>query len=106
MARPTIVGVTLAALGVPAEEAVHVGDDATLDVAGAQTAGLRVIQVVASGREAATTPAPDLVIEGLGALLEAIEALERRLQTRELLDALREGRLMPRLGGAPWGPRG
>ena len=73
-----IFRVTLAALGVSAEEAVHVGDDATLDVAGAQTAGLRVIQVVASGREAATTPAPDLVIEGLGALVEAIGALERR----------------------------
>ena len=32
----------------------------------------------------------------------SIQALERRLHTAELLDALREGRLMPRMGGTPW----
>lgn len=72
-----IFRMTLSALGVAADEAVHVGDDARLDVEGARNAGLRVVQVVAAGRDAAS-PAPDLVIEGLSALPEAIDTLERR----------------------------
>jgi putative hydrolase of the HAD superfamily len=72
-----IFRIALGALGVPADEAVHVGDDPRLDVEGARNAGLRVVQVVAAGRESGP-PDPDLVIEGLGALPEAIETLERR----------------------------
>ena len=47
-----------------------------------------------------------VAVEGQLLTEASIEALEKRLQTRELLDALREGRLMPRLGGAPWSGRG
>jgi putative hydrolase of the HAD superfamily len=72
-----IFRLTLGALGVPADEAVHVGDDPRLDVEGARNAGLRVVQVLAAGREAGP-PDPDLVIEGLGELPAAIETLERR----------------------------
>jgi putative hydrolase of the HAD superfamily len=36
---------TLAALGVPAAEAAHVGDDVTTDVAGARAAGMRAIHL-------------------------------------------------------------
>jgi phosphoglycolate phosphatase-like HAD superfamily hydrolase len=46
-------------------------------VQGARNAGLRVVQVLAAGREAGP-PDPDLVIEGLGELPAAIETLERR----------------------------
>jgi FMN phosphatase YigB (HAD superfamily) len=72
-----IFRLTLEVLGIPAAEAVHVGDDAVLDVTGAREAGLRTVQVVAAGREPAS-PAPDIVIEGLGDLPGAIETLERR----------------------------
>ena len=72
-----IFRLTLDVLGIPAAEAVHVGDDAVLDVTGAREAGLRTVQVVAAGREPAS-PAPDIVIEGLGDLPGAIETLERR----------------------------
>ncbi len=68
-----IFRLTLDRLGVPAAEAVHVGDDPVLDVQGARNAGLRVIQVVAAGREPA---APDLAIAGLGELPEALGRLE------------------------------
>ena len=71
-----IFRLTLDALGVPPAEAAHVGDDSRLDVEGARNAGLRVVQVVAAGG-AAGPPEPDLVIEDLGALPEAIAALER-----------------------------
>ena len=72
-----IFRLTLEALGIPAAETVHVGDDSVLDVKGAREAGLRTVQVVAAGREVAS-PAPDVVIEGLGDLPSAIETLERR----------------------------
>ena len=70
-----IFHLTLQRLGVEAREAVHVGDDATLDVLGARNAGLRVIQVV-SGDRAPGPHAPDLVIENLRDLPRAIAALE------------------------------
>jgi putative hydrolase of the HAD superfamily len=72
-----IFRLTLGALGVPADEAVHVGDDPRLDVEGARNAGLRVVQVLAAGREVGP-PDPDLVIGGLGELPAAIETLDRR----------------------------
>ena len=64
---PAIFHRTLAALGVPPEDAVHVGDDPILDVEGARDAGLRVIQVTPDGR--ATAPVkPDAVIRDFGEL--------------------------------------
>ena len=69
-----IFRLTLDKLGIEAAEAVHVGDDAVLDVQGARNAGLRVIQVVAAGRSAATE-APDLVIGGLAELPDAVARL-------------------------------
>lgn len=74
---PEIFHLALAALGVPAEEAAHVGDDARLDVEGARGAGLRTVQVVAEGR-ACASPEPDRVIAGMGELPDAIAALEGR----------------------------
>jgi HAD superfamily hydrolase (TIGR01509 family) len=71
-----IFRLTLDALDVPPGDAAHVGDDARLDVEGARNAGLRVVQVVAAGG-AAGPPEPDLVIQGLEALPEAIATLER-----------------------------
>jgi len=74
---PEIFRLTLEVLGIPAAAAVHVGDDAVLDVQGAREAGLRTVQVVPAGGEPAS-PAPDVVIEGLGDLPGALETLEGR----------------------------
>jgi len=71
---PAIFRLTLEALGVPPEDAVHVGDDPILDVEGARDAGLRVIQVTPDGR--ATAPVkPDVVIRHLGELPAALGQL-------------------------------
>jgi hypothetical protein len=43
-----------------------------------------------------------VVVEAQLLLHASMEALERRGRTRELVEAMREGRLMPRLGGLPW----
>jgi len=65
---------TLKDLGVPVEHAVHVGDDAILDVEGARDAGMAAIQVTADGR--ATAPVkPDAVIRHLGQLPAALRRL-------------------------------
>ena len=65
---------TLRHLGVEAAEAVHVGDDAVLDVLGARNAGLRVVQVTAA--EPARGPAgPDVAITALRDLPRAIASL-------------------------------
>ena len=57
-----------------AEHAVHVGDDAILDVEGARDAGMAVIQVTPDGR--ATAPVkPDAVIRHLGELPAALRRL-------------------------------
>ena len=70
----TIFHRTLADLGVPPEDAVHVGDDPVLDVEGARAAGLRVIQATPDGR--ATAPVkPDAVIRDLGELSAALGRL-------------------------------
>ena len=68
-----IFELTLGKLGVSPGEAVHVGDDAVLDVLGARNAGLRVVHVTAA--PPAEGPAADVVIESLGALPAAIDAL-------------------------------
>ena len=44
--HPEIFHRTLRALGVPPEEAVHIGDDVTTDVAGAQGVGMRAIHLL------------------------------------------------------------
>jgi putative hydrolase of the HAD superfamily len=65
---------TLKDLDVPAEHAVHVGDDPILDVEGARDAGMAVIQVTPDGR--ATAPVkPDAVIRHLGELPAALRRL-------------------------------
>ena len=65
---------TLRDLDVPPEAAVHVGDDAILDVEGARDAGMRVIQVSDDGR--ATAPVkPHAVIRHLGELPAALRRL-------------------------------
>jgi putative hydrolase of the HAD superfamily len=67
---------TLRDLGVRPEAAVHVGDDAILDVEGARDAGMSVIQVTSDGR--ATAPVkPDAVIRHLGQLPAALGRLGR-----------------------------
>jgi putative hydrolase of the HAD superfamily len=75
---PEIFSLTLRALGREAGAAVHVGDDALLDVAGARTAGMRAIQVLERGRTGPRLWNPDAVIPTLAALPEAIVRLEER----------------------------
>jgi HAD superfamily hydrolase (TIGR01509 family) len=70
---PEIFRLALRQVGASPEEALHVGDDAVLDVEGARQAGMGVIQVAHDGR--ATAPVkPDAVI---GAFDELPAALER-----------------------------
>jgi HAD superfamily hydrolase (TIGR01509 family) len=65
---------TLKDLDVPPEAAVHVGDDAILDVEGARDVGMGVILVTPHGR--ATAPVkPDAVIRHLGELPAALRRL-------------------------------
>ena len=65
---------TLKDLDVPPEAAVHVGDDAILDVEGARDAGMAAIQVTVDGR--ATAPVkPHAVIRHLGELPAALRRL-------------------------------
>ncbi|MGH7277812.1 MAG: HAD family hydrolase [Candidatus Rokuibacteriota bacterium] len=72
---PQIFALTLNAVAGEAMSAVHVGDDAVLDVQGARAAGMRVIQV--TGRPpASATSRPDAVIPSLKALPDAVEQLE------------------------------
>lgn len=63
-------------LGVEPAEAVYVGDDAQLDIAGAKAAGLRAIQVLKYTRE--RSQLADAWIESLEELPAAIERLLRR----------------------------
>jgi HAD superfamily hydrolase (TIGR01509 family) len=71
---PEIFHLTLARLGVSPGEAVHVGDDPVLDVAGARSAGMRVIQVAPEAGPAGA----DLAIGGLAELPGAIARLDGR----------------------------
>ena len=68
---PEIFAQTLRAVGGDPATAVHVGDDAVLDVTGARAAGMRVIQV----RSTPARSTADAVIPGLGELVPAIERL-------------------------------
>jgi putative hydrolase of the HAD superfamily len=72
---PEIFQDTLRRVGGAPAGAVHVGDDAVLDVDGARAAGLRVVQIV--GRDTPGRPgAADRTITCLGELPEAIVSLE------------------------------
>lgn len=75
---PEIFRLTLRAVGGKPETAVHVGDDAILDVQGARTAGMRVIQVTTAVPRAPVGPGPDAVIPRLARLPDAIAELEAR----------------------------
>lgn len=71
---PAIFHLALRRLGVAAQHAVHVGDDARLDIEGAQAAGLRVIQVAGAGPLYCGS-APDASIVGLSRLPAAVDWL-------------------------------
>jgi len=73
---PEIFALTLRAVGGEPETAVHVGDDAILDVQGARAAGMRVIQVTSSPIRARGAQRPDLAIRRLADLPDAIDRLE------------------------------
>ncbi|HEV8306081.1 MAG TPA: HAD-IA family hydrolase [Methylomirabilota bacterium] len=68
---------TLAAVSTPASAAVHVGDDPLLDVEGARSAGMRVIQVTTDRPPWFGRRRPHATIPGLAALPEAIARLDR-----------------------------
>jgi HAD superfamily hydrolase (TIGR01509 family) len=72
-----IFALTLRALGVEPAAAVHVGDDAILDVLGARMAGLRTIQVTSASLKALGAQRPDAAIPTLAALPDAIAQLEK-----------------------------
>ncbi len=59
-------------LGLEAYEVAMVGDDAEADVAGAQAAGLRAVQVRTGKYRAETEGAPDLTLDSIAALPQAL----------------------------------
>ena len=71
-----IFALTLRALGVPAEAAVHVGDDPVLDVYGARVAGMRVVQVTRASLGALGARRPDAVVPTLAGLPDAVARLD------------------------------
>ena len=73
---PEIFALTLRALGSDAASAVHVGDDAILDVQGARAAGMRVIQVTSASLKALGARRPDAVIPSLAGLADAVARLD------------------------------
>ena len=73
---PEIFALSLRAVGGAAASAVHVGDDAVLDVEGARAAGMRVIQVRTTPGRSPAGQTADAVIPGLAALPAAIERLD------------------------------
>jgi HAD superfamily hydrolase (TIGR01509 family) len=73
---PEIFALSLRAVGGEAATAVHVGDDAILDVEGARAAGMRVIQVTSTPGRAPAGQTADAVIPSLAALPAAVERLD------------------------------
>jgi HAD superfamily hydrolase (TIGR01458 family) len=59
-------------LGLPSREVAMVGDDAEADVAGARAAGLRGIQVRTGKHRLGEEGAPDLTLDSVAALPEAL----------------------------------
>jgi len=77
--NPAIFRCALRLLGVAARDAVHVGDDARLDVEGGHLSNMRVIQLGNGWRLDGRLPFPniaDACIEGLSELPAAVEQLE------------------------------
>ena len=74
---PAIFALTLRAVGGEPATAVHVGDDAVLDVQGGRGAGMRVIQVAPKARSGVGL-GPDAIIPRLAALPGAVAELEAR----------------------------
>ena len=60
-------------LGLRSDEVAMVGDDAEADVAGAQAAGLKGVQVKTGKYRSGTEGAPDLVVESFAGLPEMLE---------------------------------
>jgi putative hydrolase of the HAD superfamily len=73
---PEIFALTLRALGVEPAAAVHVGDDAVLDVLGARNAGLRAIQVTSHAASVPEGQRPDATIANLTGLPDAVARLD------------------------------
>jgi HAD superfamily hydrolase (TIGR01509 family) len=73
-----IFWLTLRKVGGEAASAVHVGDDPILDVRGARTAGMRVIQVGSRRSRRAGEIEPDGIIPALATLPEVIAGLAGR----------------------------
>lgn len=74
--HPEIFRLTLRAVGGEPGTAVHVGDDAVLDVRGARAAGMRAIQVTTAPCESLGADSPDATISRLAGLPTAIARLE------------------------------
>src|SRR5438552_572403 len=75
--EPAIFLGALRALGADPARAIHVGDDAILDVEGARAAGMRVVQVTSASTSSVGGRRPDAVVPTLAALPEAIARLDR-----------------------------
>jgi putative hydrolase of the HAD superfamily len=73
---PAIFLGALRAIGGAPARAIHVGDDAMLDVGGARAAGMRVIQVTGASLKSLGGRRPDAVIPSLSALPDAVARLE------------------------------
>src|SRR2546426_1066915 len=73
---PAIFLGALRALGAEPARAIHVGDDAILDVEGARAAGMRVVQVTDASLKALGARRPDAVVSSLAALPAAIARLD------------------------------
>jgi putative hydrolase of the HAD superfamily len=76
---PEIFRLTLRAAAVEPGEAVHVGDDATLDVEGGHAAGMRVVQVTTAVPRSFGRQKPEAAIPRLAGLPDAIAQLDGRL---------------------------
>ena len=70
---PRIFHAACRRLGVPPGAVLHIGDDPALDVAGAQSAGLRSAWINRDGRLWEHGPAPDLEFADLAALADWCE---------------------------------
>jgi putative hydrolase of the HAD superfamily len=76
--EPAIFHRTLQAVGVEPAEAIHVGDDPVLDVVGARSAGMRVIQVTTARPPRLGRHRPHATIPDLAGLPDAVATLDRR----------------------------
>lgn len=75
---PKIFLHTLAALGVPPEQAVHVGDTEEMDIAGARAAGLYSARYLPEGdNDGAITSAADLLFFDWSEFYDLIDARQR-----------------------------